>query len=63
VKGRCVVNVHTSYIAQVKWMCGQDMGENYNKSKKDEIAKVYAVLREEWNYREILYEQRVVATE
>ena len=57
------MNVHTSYIAQVKWMCGQDMGENYNKSKKDEIAKVYAVLREEWNYRENLYEQRVVATE
>ena len=35
MKGRCVVNVHTSYIAQVKWMCGQDMGENYNKSKKE----------------------------
>ena len=28
------VNVHTSYIAQVKRMCGLDMGENYNKSKK-----------------------------
>ena len=24
----------TSYIAQVKRMCGLDMGENYNKSKK-----------------------------
>ena len=29
------VNVHTSYIAQVKRMCGLDMGENYNKSKKE----------------------------
>lgn len=27
------VNVHTSYITQVKKMCGLDMGENYNKSK------------------------------
>ena len=31
------VNVHTSYIAQVKRMCGLDMGENYNKSKKENI--------------------------
>lgn len=23
------------YIVQVKWMCGLDMGENYNKSKKE----------------------------
>ena len=29
------MNVHTSYIAQVKRMCGLDMGENYNKSKKE----------------------------
>ena len=30
------VNVHTRYIAEVKRMCGFDMGENYNKSKKEE---------------------------
>ena len=35
VKDKYGVNVHTSYIAQVKWMCGLDMGENYNKSKKE----------------------------
>ncbi len=29
------MNVHTRYIAEVKRMCGLDMGENYNKSKKD----------------------------
>ena len=29
------VNVHTRYIAEVKRMCGLEMGENYNKSKKD----------------------------
>ena len=34
VKDKYGVNVHTSYIAQVKRMCGLDMGENYNKSKK-----------------------------
>ena len=27
--------MNTSYIAQVKRMCGLDMGENYNKSKKE----------------------------
>ena len=35
VKEKYDVNVHTSYIAQVKRMCGLDMGENYNKSKKE----------------------------
>ena len=30
------VHVHSRYIAEVKWMCGIEMGENYNKSKKDE---------------------------
>ena len=35
VKEKYGVNVHTSYIAQVKRMCGMDMGENYNKSKKE----------------------------
>lgn len=35
VKEKQGVNVHTSYIAHVKRMCGLDMGENYNKSKKD----------------------------
>ena len=34
VKEKYGVNVHTSYIAQVKRMCGLDMGENYNKPKK-----------------------------
>ena len=29
------VNVHTSYIAQVKRMCGLDMREHYNKFKKE----------------------------
>ena len=35
VKDKYGVNVHTSYIAQVKRMCGLDMGVNYNKSKKE----------------------------
>ena len=35
VKDKYGVNVHTSYIAQVKRMCDLDMGENYNKSKKE----------------------------
>ena len=35
VKVKYGVNVHASYIAQVKRMCGLDMGENYNKSKKE----------------------------
>ena len=35
VKDKYGVNVHTSYIAQVRRMCGLDMGENYNKSKKE----------------------------
>lgn len=35
MKEKYGVNVHTSYIAQVKCMCGLDMGENYNKSKKE----------------------------
>ena len=35
VKNKYGVNVHTSYIAQIKRMCGLDMGENYNKSKKE----------------------------
>lgn len=35
VKNKYGVNVHTRYIAEVKRMCGLDMGENYNKSKKE----------------------------
>lgn len=35
VKNKYGVNVHTSYIARVKRMCGLDMGENYNKSTKE----------------------------
>lgn len=34
VKDKYGANVHTRYIAEVKRMCGIDMGENYNKSKK-----------------------------
>ncbi len=29
------VHVHSRYIAEVKHLCGIEMGENYNKSKKD----------------------------
>ena len=36
VEDKYGVNVHTSYIAQVKRMCGLDMGENYIKSKERE---------------------------
>lgn len=36
VKDKYGVNVHFCYIAEVKRMCGLKMGENYNKSKKDE---------------------------
>lgn len=35
VKDKYGFNVYTRYIAEVKWMCRIDMGENYNKSKKD----------------------------
>ena len=35
VKDKYGVNVNISYIAQVKRMCGLDMDENYNKSKKE----------------------------
>lgn len=35
VKEKYGVDVHTSYIAEVKRMCGLDMGENYNKFKKE----------------------------
>ena len=35
VKGKYGVDVHTSYIAEVKRMCGLEMGQNYNKSKKE----------------------------
>ena len=35
VKDKYSVNVHTRYIAEVKRMCGIEMGENYNKSKKE----------------------------
>jgi len=33
VKEKYCVNVHASYIAEVKRMCGLKVGENYNKSK------------------------------
>ena len=35
MKDKHGVNVHTSYITQVKRMSGLDMDENYNKSKKE----------------------------
>lgn len=35
VKDKYGVNVHTSYIVQVERIYGLDMGENYNKSKKE----------------------------
>lgn len=35
VKNKYGVNVHSSYIAQVKRMCWLDMGENYNEFKKE----------------------------
>ena len=49
VKEKYGVNVHTSYIAQVKRMCGLDMGENYNKSKK-EIPEVKQCPQEKVEY-------------
>ena len=49
VKEKYGVNVHTSYIAQVKRMCGLDMGENYNKSKK-ENAEVKQCTQEKVEY-------------
>ena len=38
VKEKYGVDVHTSYIAEVKRMCGLEMGQNYNKSKKENPA-------------------------
>ncbi len=35
VQNKYGVDVHTSYIAQVKRMCGLDMGVNYNKASDD----------------------------
>lgn len=35
VKEKYGVDVHTSYIAEVKRMCDLEMGQNYNKSKKE----------------------------
>lgn len=49
VKGKYGVRVHTSYIAQAKRMCGLDMGENYNKSKK-ENPEVKQCLQEKVEY-------------
>ena len=49
VKEKYGVNLHTSYIAQVKRMCGLDMGENYNKSKK-EIPEVKQCPQEKVEY-------------
>jgi len=55
VKNKYGVNVHTSYIAQVKRMCGLDMGENYNKSKKENAEvkqcpkEKVSILGKRWN--------------
>ena len=35
VKDNFGVNVHTRYIAEVKRMCGLEMGENHHKSQKE----------------------------
>ena len=35
VKDNFGVNVHTRYIAEVKRMCGLEMGENHHKSHKE----------------------------
>lgn len=35
VKQKYGVNVHDSYIAQVKRMCGLEVRESYRKSKKE----------------------------
>lgn len=35
VKDKYGINLHTKHISEVKRMCEIDMGENYNKSKKD----------------------------
>ena len=35
VKAKYGVDAHMRYIAEVNRMCGLDMGENYNKSKKE----------------------------
>ena len=32
------LNVSALYIAQVKQKCGLELGENYNKSKKDNLV-------------------------
>ena len=49
VRDKYGVNVHTSYIEPVKRMCGLDMGENYNKSKK-ENPEVKQCLQEKVDY-------------
>ena len=49
VKDKYGVNVHASYIAQVKRMCGLGMGENYNKSKKEK-PEVKQCLQEKVEY-------------
>ena len=41
VKEKYGLNVHTKYIAEVKRMCGLEMRENYNKSKKNPEVKQY----------------------
>lgn len=40
IKERYGVEVHSSYIAQVRRLCGLDMRECYNKSKKEIPVKV-----------------------
>lgn len=37
IKNKYDVNVHSRYIAEVKRMCGMDMSENHNKSKKENL--------------------------
>ena len=49
MKDKNGVSIHTSYIAQVKRMCGLDMGENHNKSRK-ETPKVKQCPQEKVEY-------------
>lgn len=54
VKDKYGVNVHTAYIAQVKRMCGLEMGENHHKSKKENPDIKYCTKEKEGYIREAL---------
>ena len=54
VKDKYGVNVHTAYIAQVKRMCGLEMGENHHKSKEENPDIKYCTKEKEGYIREAL---------